>query len=309
VSREKLREDNFYKEGERTHFNQLIEPKTWNVPKAFSDVRASVDYEGRVAACTKFNSENRWRKRGVAVLPTKFGIAFTAKFMNQGGALVHLYQDGTVLISHGGTEMGQGLHTKMCQVAATAFEIPVSKVFIDDTSSDKVANTIPTAASQGTDIYGMACLDGCRQILKRLKPFRDKLGPNATLAEVATAAFFARVDLSAHGFFTISDARCGYDWTLPMEERGQAYVEPRRSPEPRQLQALTLFFRERSFNYFTQGAAFSEVEVDVLTGDHRVIRSDCVVDVGSSINPAIDIGQIEGAFVQGMGWSTTEELM
>jgi xanthine dehydrogenase/oxidase len=281
----KLRADNFYAEGDCTHFRQVIEEKTWNVPRAFDDLIRKVKYEERLAACDKFNSENKYKKRGVAVLPTKFGIAFTAKFMNQGGALVHLYQDGTVLISHGGTEMGQGLHTKMCQVAATAFNIPVSRVFIDDTSSDKVANTIPTAASQGTDIYGMACLDACRQILKNIQPFRDQLGPDAPLAKVAGAAHFARVDLSAHGWFTISDARCGYDWTKPMLERGQP------------------------FNYFTQGSAFSEVEIDLLTGDHRIIKSDVVVDVGSSINPAIDIGQIEGAFVQGAGWSTTEELI
>jgi xanthine dehydrogenase/oxidase len=131
---------------------------------------------------------------------------------NQGGALVHLYTDGTVLVSHGGTEMGQGLHTKVCQVAAQTFGIPLSHVYIDDSSTDKVANSIPTAASMSTDLYGMATLDACRQILKRLVPIREKLGADASLSDVAKAAHFERIDLSAHGFFVVDGARCGFDW-------------------------------------------------------------------------------------------------
>ena len=132
--------------------------------------------------------------------------------MNQGGALVHLYTDGTVLVSHGGTEMGQGLHTKVCQIAAHAFGIAVDDVYVNDSSTDKVANTIPTAASMSTDLYGMATLDACRQILARLEPFSKALGPGATLAEIAKAAFMERVDLSAHGFFALDTTRCGFDW-------------------------------------------------------------------------------------------------
>ena len=132
--------------------------------------------------------------------------------MNQGGALVHLYTDGTVLVSHGGTEMGQGLHTKVCQIAAHAFGIPVEDVYVNDSSTDKVANTIPTAASMSTDMYGMATLDACRQILGRLQPFTKELGPGATLSDVAKAAFMARIDLSAHGFFALDATRCGFDW-------------------------------------------------------------------------------------------------
>lgn len=131
---------------------------------------------------------------------------------NQGGALVHLYTDGTVLVSHGGTEMGQGLHTKVCQVAAQSFNISISDVYIDDSATDKVANTIPTAASMSTDLYGMATLDACRQILKRLAPIQERLGPDAPLREVASAAHFDRIDLSAHGFFTVDGSRCGFDW-------------------------------------------------------------------------------------------------
>jgi len=126
--------------------------------------------------------------------------------------LVHLYTDGTVLVSHGGTEMGQGLHTKVCQVAAQAFEIPLDDVYVNDSSTDKVANTIPTAASMSTDLYGMATLDACRQILKRLEPIRASLGPKASLKDVSKAAHFARIDLTAHGFYAPSDSRCGFDF-------------------------------------------------------------------------------------------------
>ena len=283
VDATEFRESNFYKERQFTHFGQTIEEGTWNIPRSFSDAKGQSGFEERKAEIREFNAKNRWKKRGLAVVPTKFGIAFTAKFMNQGGALVHVYQDGTVLVSHGGTEMGQGLHTKVCQVAAQAFGIDYDKVFIDDSDTSKVANTQPTAASMSTDMYGMATLDACRQILKRLKPFRDKLGEDASLSAVATAAFFERVDLSAHGFYTLSDDRCGYNWDAVPD--GTEEGPPNR-------------FRGHPFNYFTQGSAFSMVEVDLLTGDHSILRSDIVMDVGSSINPAIDIGQIEGAFVQ-----------
>ena len=293
---DKFRFENLYQEGDSTHFGQEITKGTWNVPRAFETALNHLDYS--VSAQRKeiesFNSSNKFKKRGLCVLPTKFGIAFTAKFMNQGGALVHLYTDGTVLVSHGGTEMGQGLHTKVSQVAACAFGIPLSAVFVNDTASDKIANSIPTAASMSTDLYGMATLDACSQILTRLRPIRDKLGESATLAEVATSAFFERIDLSAHGFFKVSDDRCGYDWegVKPVD-----YVGPDNR------------WRGLPFNYFTQGCAVSEVEVDVLTGDHRILRSNLIADVGSSINPAIDVGQIEGAFTQGVGWCTMEEMI
>jgi xanthine dehydrogenase/oxidase len=215
--------------------------------------------------------------------------------MNQGGALVHLYVDGTVLVTHGGTEMGQGLHTKVCQVAAQSFGIPLNDVYVNDTSTDKVANSLPTAASMSTDTYGMATLDACRQILKRLEPFREKLGADAPLKDVAHAAFFARVDLTAHGFFTVDDKRCGFDWK---KERPEGFPDDKPANS----------WRGNPFNYFTQGVVCTEVEIDVLSGNHRTLQSDLLVDVGASINPAIDIGQIEGAFVQGMGWSTIEEV-
>lgn len=209
------------------------------------------------------------------------------------------------------------------QVAAQAFGIPVDHVYVNDSSSDKVANTIPTAASMSTDMYGMvsafridfghatetdsnlisriiydpqATLDACRQILSRLAPYREKLGPGASLAEVAMTGFMDRIDLSAHGFFTLDSARCGYDFTIAKPDNVSPDV-PENS------------WKGQPFNYFTQGVAYAEVEVDLLSGNHRTIRSDVIVDVGSSINPAIDIGQIEGAFIQGMGWSTIEEVI
>ena len=287
---------NLYKESDHTHFGQMIEFGTWNVPRAMSNILTchGDTISERRAQIDQFNANNKYRKRGIAIIPTKFGIAFTAKFMNQGGALVHLYTDGTVLISHGGTEMGQGLHTKVAQVAACAFDISLDNVHVCETASDKVANAQPTAASMSTDMYGMATLNACNEILANIKPVREKLGPHATLAEVATAAYFERIDLSAHGFFKLMDERCGYDWEA---EIPADYMGPDNK------------FRGHPFNYFTQGVAASEVEIDVLTGDYRIIRSDLMVDVGSSINPAIDIGQIEGAFIQGVGWSTTEEMI
>lgn len=208
-----LRRMNIYNNGQSLPYGMKIDgPGTWNVPMMWDRLMVDANVSERREAIRIFNSTSRWKKRGLAVIPTKFGIAFTAKFMNQGSALVHLYTDGTVLVSHGGTEMGQGLHTKVCQVAAQAFGIPVENVYINDTSTDKVANSIATAASMSTDTYGMATLDACRQILTRLEPIRKDLGPNASLREVATKAFFERIDLSARGFFALDNSRCGFVW-------------------------------------------------------------------------------------------------
>lgn len=252
-----MRERNLYAEGDRTHFGQPI--IGWNVPRCLSELKARCDFDGRSASIEEFNRVNRYKKRGISIMPTKYGINFTAKFMNQGGALVHLYGDGTVLVSHGGTEMGQGLHTKMIQVAAQAFGIPEEKVFIADTSTDKVANTSPTAASMSTDLYGMATLNACEQILERLRPFRAKLPPTASFVEVVQAALFDRIDLSAHGYYAVPNDRCGYDWAMQTTDNSA---------------------RGNPFNYFTQGVACSEVEVDCLTGDMRVLRTDILMDVG-----------------------------
>eukprot|EP00934_Nitzschia_sp_Nitz4_P005451 Nitzschia sp. Nitz4//scaffold114_size70088//41625//46588//NITZ4_005981-RA/size70088-augustus-gene-0.6-mRNA-1//1//CDS//3329533435//5441//frame0 len=300
VPMDKMRRDNLYKDGESTHFGMKLGPSgtngKWNVPAMYDRLYSTLDVPKRREEMERFNAKNKWLKRGCALVPTKFGINYTAKFMNQGGALVHLYTDGTVLVSHGGTEMGQGLHTKVCQVAAQAFGIPVEHVYVNDSSSDKVANAIPTAASMGTDLYGMCTLDACRQIVRRLKPYYEKFGEDTSLAKIANAAFFDRVDLTAHGFYAPEDARVGFDFDKP-------------KPDDCPADAPENSWKGHPFNYFTQGVAYSEVEIDTLTGNHRTLRSDLIVDVGSSINPAIDIGQIEGAFTQGMGWSTIEDVV
>jgi len=273
-----LREKNMYKEGQRTHFNQVLTKCT--VRRAWEECMRRVDFKKRQEECKTFNAEHRWRKRGVAIIPTKFGIAFTAKFMNQGGALVHIYTDGSVLVTHGGTEMGQGLHTKMVQVAAGALGVPVEMVYIAETATDKVPNTSPTAASMSSDINGMAVFRACEQIAKRLKPLRDSLPKDTSWKELIHKAYFERINLSAQGFYKVPDV--GYDFAT---QSGPG------------------------FHYFSYGVAFSMVEVDVLTGDHQVLRTDIVMDVGNSLNPAIDIGQIEGAFTQGMGLFTMEEMV
>jgi len=278
---EQLRARNLYPlEGSRTHFLQLLHQCP--LQRMWKELSSSAEVEGRIAQVQEFNQQNRWRKRGIAMLPTKFGISFTAKFMNQAGALVHIYTDGTVLVTHGGTEMGQGLHTKMIQVVARAFEIPLQDVTIRETSTDTVPNSSPTAASASSDLYGMALLNACDQLKGRLQPYLEKAGGNFKSA--VNTAYFDRCDLSAHGFY--KPEGIGYDWSNPKsEERGTP------------------------FNYFTHGAACSEVEVDVLTGDMRIMRADILMDFGNSLNPAIDIGQVEGAFMQGVGWCTIEEVI
>lgn len=184
--------------------------------------------------------------------------------------------------------MGQGLYTKVIQIAAESFGISHEMIITHESSTTTVANALQTAGSSGTDLYGMAVLNACQQIVERLKSIRAKMPADADWKTLIHAAYFDRVDLSAHGFFTVPGDRCGYDWDKQCDDNSQ---------------------RGHPFNYFTQGVGCAEVEIDCLTGDHKVIRADVLMDLGKSINPAIDIGQIEGAFVQGMGWLTTEELV
>jgi xanthine dehydrogenase/oxidase len=205
----------------------------------------------------------------------------------QGGALVHVYTDGSVLVAHGGTEMGQGLFTKVIQVAAQCFGIPESFIVTTESATNTVPNASPSAASLSSDLYGMAVLDACEKIRDRLAPMRAKM-PDADWPTLVKSAYFERIDLSAHGFYTINTERCGFDFDKKCATNA-----------------------ERGFplNYFTMGVACTEVEIDCLTGDSYVLRADVLMDVGKSINPAIDIGQIEGAWIQGFGWSTMEELI
>ncbi|KAK3744401.1 hypothetical protein QZH41_012163 [Actinostola sp. cb2023] len=271
-----IREINFYKEGNKTHFNQVLQD--CNIERVWHEMLQKSDYENRKLAIDTFNKQNRWTKRGVAVTPAKYGIGYTIAPLTQGGALVMVYTDGSVRVSHGGVELGQGLYTKMLQVAAKSLGIPVSKVFTSETSTDKVPNTSPSAASYSSDINGMAVKDACDKILQRLEPYKAS-NPNGTWEDWVLSAYLNHVNLSATGFY--ESGHFTYDWQT---NTGQA------------------------FKYFSFGACCCEVEVDCLTGDHKIIRSDIVMDVGRSLNPAIDIGQIEGAFVQGCGMFTIEEL-
>jgi xanthine dehydrogenase/oxidase len=275
-----VRERNMYGPGGIAHFGQEIDGERLN--RCWTEVKTSGDLEARGAAIAAFNSANKHRKRGLACVPIKFGIAFTTKFLNQAGALVHVYTDGTVLVSHGGVEMGQGLHTKMAAVAAACLGVPASKVFINDTNTAIVANSSPSAASASADLYGGAIQSACAQIMDRLAPYRAAApGKEApTWEQAVNAAYMDRCDLSAHGF--LATGGLTWDWA-----RG-----PPGNP----------------FNYLCYGAAATEVELDCLTGDCTVVRTDIVMDVGDSLNPVIDVGQIEGGFVQGLGWLMLEEL-
>lgn len=275
---EQLREINFYKPHGITHFNQVIED--WHVPLMYKQVKDESDYNLRKAAASMFNDDYKWRKRGMAMIPTKFGISFTALFLNQAGSLVHIYHDGSILVAHGGTEMGQGLHTKIAMIVAQALKVPLETVLISETATNTVANASATAASASSDLNGYAAFNACQQLNERLAPYRARLGGKATMKDIAHAAYTDRVNLSAQGFYKTPDI--GYVWG---ENKGK------------------MFF------YFTQGVAAAEVEIDTLTGTWTCLRADIKMDVGHSINPSIDYGQIQGAFVQGMGLFTMEESL
>ncbi|GFF23243.1 xanthine dehydrogenase [Aspergillus lentulus] len=274
---EQFRLQNMYQPGDKTHFHQEL--KDWHVPLMYNQVLEESSYGERRKAVEEYNKKHKWSKRGMAIIPTKFGISFTALFLNQAGALVHIYHDGSVLVAHGGVEMGQGLHTKMTMIAAEALGVPQSDVFISETATNTVANTSSTAASASSDLNGYAIFNACEQLNERLRPYREKM-PGASLKELANAAYFDRVNLSAQGFYRTPDI--GYVWG---ENKGQ------------------MFF------YFTQGVTAAEVEIDTLTGDWTPLRADIKMDVGRTINPSIDYGQIEGAFIQGQGLFTTEESL
>ncbi|KAF2085591.1 hypothetical protein K490DRAFT_58488 [Saccharata proteae CBS 121410] len=279
-----LRLKNLYKVGDRTPFLQKID-EDWHVPTMIEQLKKSSKYEARKAEVAKFNATNKWRKRGISLIPTKFGLSFaTALHLNQAGAYIKIYADGSILLHHGGTEMGQGLYTKMCQVAAQELGVPLDSIFTQDSQSYQVANASPTAASSGSDLNGMAVKDACDQLNERLKPYWEKYGREAPMSQIAHAAYLDRVNLAANGFWKMP--RIGYTWNVwDVEKNKDMYY------------------------YFTQGTAVSEVELDTLTGHHTVLRTDILMDVGQSINPAIDYGQIEGAFIQGLGLFTLEESL
>lgn len=279
-----------------THYGQTIEQHI--LPDLMRKLAESSEYWSRRQQIRAFNHSSPVLKRGLALTPVKFGISFTAKHLNQAGALVHIYTDGSIHVNHGGTEMGQGLYIKVAQVVATAFQVDLERVSVSATRTDKVPNTSPTAASSGSDLNGMAALDACTRIRERLTEFaaRHWSVPEEQIlfhdnqvrvgerdipwADFIQTAYMNRISLSASGFY--ATPKIHYD-----PETGKG----------------------RPFLYYAHGAACSEVIVDTLTGECRVLRTDILQDVGNSLNPDIDIGQIEGGFVQGMGWLTTEELV
>ena len=296
-----IRKLNFYDPmglpGERnvTPYHQKVEDCI--IQRIVAELEDSAQYARRRREIAAFNANSRFVKRGMAMTPVKFGISFTKTESNQAGALVHVYSDGSVHMNHGGTEMGQGLHLKVAQVVAEEFQIDLDRVKITATTTAKVPNTAPTAASSGADLNGMAAQDAARQIRKRLTDFaaekyqvpadqvvflpnRVRVG-NQEIAfnDLVKQAYLNRIQLSAAGHYKTPKIH----W-----DRSKG--------------------RGHAFYYYAYGAACAEVSVDVLTGEYVVERADILHDTGRSLNRAIDIGQVEGGFIQGMGWLTTEEL-
>lgn len=282
-----------------TPYGMVVEDNI--VRRLVEDLLASSDYRKRRAQVRQHNQNNETLKRGLALTPVKFGISFTATHYNQAGALVHVYKDGSILLNHGGTEMGQGLYTKVAQVVAQEFGVSMDRIRSSATDTTKVPNTSATAASAGSDLNGMAAQDAARKIRGRLAEFarikmnkpdlplsevefqNDRVvlaGDSLSFSELVSKAYYARIQLSDTGF----------------------YKTPRIHYDPQTLQG-------RPFFYFCYGAAVSEVVVDTLTGETRLTQVDILHDVGKSLNPAIDLGQIEGGFMQGVGWLLTEELV
>lgn len=293
-----VRKRNLYGVGERdtTHYGMRVEDNI--LPPLLDRLEQTSAYRARREQIARWNAASPVIKRGLAITPVKFGISFTATFFNQAGALVHAYTDGSVQVNHGGTEMGQGLHTKVCQLVADELGIPYERVRITATDTGKVPNASATAASSGTDLNGRAAQFAARQIRDRLALYVAEKqncrpeqvifshgqvsAPGAAMAweQLLDDAYHSRVQLWSDGFY--KTPKIHYD-----------------------KHTLTV----RPFYYFAYGAACTEVAIDTLTGENRVLKVDILHDAGTSINPAIDLGQIEGGFIQGMGWLTTEQLV
>ncbi|TFW32461.1 xanthine dehydrogenase molybdopterin binding subunit [Massilia horti] len=292
-----IRRLNFYGRQERnvTPYGQEVVDNV--IHELVAQLEASSEYRARRQAIEDFNRTSPVLKKGLALTPVKFGIAFNVTHLNQAGALVHVYVDGSIIVNHGGTEMGQGLNTKVMQVVAHELGVDIARVRATATNTGKVANTSATAASTGADLNGKAAQDAARQIRERLAQFAaaqyggqahevsfaaDTVfvgGHEIAFAQLVAKAYLARVQLWSDGY----------------------YATPGLSWDPKSMTG-------RPFSYFAYGAAVSEVVVDTLTGEWKLLRADALYDAGNSLNPAIDIGQVEGAFIQGMGWLTTEQL-
>ena len=294
---EVVRERNFYRNGDTTHYGQRVEDAD-RLDIIWKRLKETSDFDARRTDVARFNAQHVHHKRGLAITPVKFGISFTATYFNQGGAVVLIYRDGSVQVNQGGTEMGQGLFTKIQQIAADGLGVSLERVRVMSTRTDKVPNTSATAASAGTDLNGAAVADACTQLRTRLAAVAGALllceasaiqfqegvvsggGRSLTFAELCESAYRQRVALFAQGFYRTPDI----------------HFDPKSG-------------RGKPFYYFAFGAAVSEVEVDGFTGDYRLRRTDILQDVGDSISPIVDRGQTEGGFIQGVGWLTIEELL
>jgi xanthine dehydrogenase large subunit len=276
-----IRRTNLYGPGrDVTPYHMQVEDNV--APELIAELAAGTDYAARRAAVEAFNAGHRVLKKGLALTPVKFGISFTTTHLNQAGALVLVYADGSIQVNHGGTEMGQGLMIKVAQVVADVFGVPIESVKVTATRTDKVPNTSATAASSGSDLNGMAAQRAAETIRQRLDAFAAEQpgSQDWSFPELCRRAHLGRISLSATGFY--ATPKIHYDRAT---------------------------HKGRPFLYFAYGAALSEVVIDTLTGEHRVLAVDILHDVGRSLNPAVDLGQIEGGFIQGMGWLTTEELV
>jgi len=296
---DQVRRRNFYREGQSTHYGQTVKD-AGRIENIWQQLQTASSFAARRAAIDRFNEASAHVKRGMAITPVKFGISFTASWYNQGGALVLVYRDGSVQVNHGGTEMGQGLYTKIRQIAACQLGVATESIRLMPASTGKVPNSSASAASASTDLNGAAVADACGQIVERLRPVAARLlqcapeevafrgglvsagesGPGIAFASLTEEAYRARVPLFAEGYYRTPGIHFN-----PQTGQGQP------------------------FHYFAYGAAVAEVEVDGFTGQHQIRRVDILQDVGDSVAPLIDRGQIEGGFLQGLGWLTLEELL
>ena len=293
-----IRKINFYKKNKKniTHYGMKIEDNVIN--EIFNKLIKKSNYKKRCLEIKKYNSRNKYKKKGIAITPVKFGISFTTIHLNQAGALVHIYTDGSVHLNHGGIEMGQGTHTKIAQLVSKSFGIPYEKVQISSTNTSKVPNTSASAASSTTDLNGAAALDAVKKIKLNLEKFirskykimskNEPLYKNESIIlgnksfkfkNIIQEAYLNRISLSSTGFY--STPKINFD-----KEK----------------------FHGRPFLYFCYGASVTEVTIDILTGENIIDRVDILHDAGNAINPALELGQIEGGFVQGQGWLTIEEI-
>jgi xanthine dehydrogenase large subunit len=294
-----VRRLNFYRPGDTSHYGQPIRDAD-RIERIWNELGRSSQFEPRWREVQRFNAQSRDRKRGLAMTPVKFGISFTTSHFNQAGALVLIYRDGSVQVNHGGTEMGQGLHTKVLQIAADALGLPLQSLRVMPTRTDKVPNTSATAASSGSDLNGAAVYDACSTLKHRLATVAaphfgvlaeqlvfdaGRVYPSgrqadaASFAQIVNLAYEQSVPLFASGFYRTPDL---------------SFDKATGTGKP--------------FHYYAYGAAACEVEVDGFTGQYTIRRVDILHDVGSSLSPLIDRGQVEGAFIQGLGWLTTEQL-